>query len=173
MLYKIPESVLVIIYTLNLKVLLIERADHIGYWQSVTGSKNTIDEPLYITAQREVKEETNIIINNATRISSISDNYVPYYYLCDWNLTNIYEIYPIWRNRYAHGVFFNIEHVFSLLVPNNISVTLALREHIRYQWLPYYQAADQCFSPSNAQAILHLPYYIDYYRHKFSNIVKF
>ena len=41
--------------------------------------------------------------------------------------------------------------------PRDIPVTLAPREHRDYLWLPYREAADKCFSPSNAEAILQLP----------------
>lgn len=149
--YKIPESVLVVIYTADLDVLLIERADKAGYWQSVTGSKDALDEPLIETATREVAEETGIIIDDAKPSSMPRKN------LSDWYLSNIYEIYPVWRHRYAPGITHNTEHVFGLLVPRTIPITLSPREHVQYQWLPYRAAADQCFSPSNAEAILQLP----------------
>ena len=45
MAYKIPVSVLVIIHTRDRQVLLLERADHAGYWQSVTGSLNQGEPP--------------------------------------------------------------------------------------------------------------------------------
>ena len=140
--YKIPESVLVVIYTPELEVLLLERADKPGFWQSVTGSKDSLDEALTITAQREVMEETGIDTLAHT--------------LTDWQLSNVYEIYPTWRHRYAPGVTQNKEFVFGLCVPRNTSVTLAPREHLRYQWLPLQAAADLCFSASNAEAILQL-----------------
>ena len=146
--YKIPESVLVVIHTEALEVLLIERADKAGFWQSVTGSKDALDEPLRETAIREIGEETGI------RVGQVP---VPSLALQDWQLSNIYEIYPVWRHRYAPGVTQNTEHVFGLLVPREIAVTLSPREHLRYRWLPYREAADQCFSPSNAEAILQLP----------------
>jgi dATP pyrophosphohydrolase len=149
--YKIPESVLVVIHTEALEVLLIERADHPGYWQSVTGSKDSIDEPLVETCVREVAEETRITIGSAA---------VPRDALRDWHLSNVYEIYPVWRGRYAPGVTHNTEHVFGLTVPAGIVVTLNPREHLHHQWLPYRAAADRCFSPSNAEAILHLPRFI-------------
>lgn len=148
--YKIPESVLVIIHTSALDVLLIERTDKPGYWQSVTGSKDTPGEALTETAAREVFEETGIRVGGAD---------VPLQNLRDWRLSNLYEIYPVWRHRYAPGVTRNTEHVFSLLVPAGIPVTLAPREHLDYRWLPYREAADKCFSPSNAEAILLLPKY--------------
>ncbi len=146
--HKIPESVLVVIHTADLQVLLIERADKPGFWQSVTGSKDAPDEALRDTAIREVFEETGIRIGSRT---------VPDQNLSDWQLSNVYEIYPVWRHRYAPGVTHNTEHVFGLLVPAGTPVTLAEREHLQYRWLPWREAADQCFSPSNAEAILQLP----------------
>ena len=145
---KIPESVLVVIHTPALEVLLIERADHAGYWQSVTGSKDAVDEPTTLTARREVAEETGIVVGSAE---------VPAANLRDWQLRNVYEIYPVWRHRYADGVTHNTEHVFGLRVPHRLPVLLAPREHVAYQWLPWREAADRCFSPSNAEAILQLP----------------
>jgi dATP pyrophosphohydrolase len=148
---KIPESVLVVIHTAELDVLLIERADKPGYWQSVTGSKDHVDEPLVDTAVREVFEETGIRIGSAE---------VPLANLRDWQLANVYEIYPVWRHRYADGVTHNTEHVFGLRVPRGIAVTLAPREHLQHVWLPYREAADRCFSPSNAEAVLQLPRFV-------------
>ena len=150
--YKIPESVLVVIFSADLQVLLLERADKPGFWQSVTGSKDSMDEPLRETAIREVFEETGLQIGSPA---------IPQSSLTDWNLSNIYEIYPVWRHRYALGVTHNTEHVFGLQVPSNMTNTLAEREHLQYQWLPWRAAADQCFSPSNAEAILQLPQYLN------------
>jgi dATP pyrophosphohydrolase len=147
--YKIPESVLVVIHTADLDVLLIERADKSEYWQSVTGSKDNLEESLFDTAIREVGEETGI---------HIGSDAVPFSALRDWHLQNIYEIYPVWRHRYEPGVTRNTEHVFGLQVPPGIPVTLSPREHLRYIWLPYREAADKCFSPSNAEAVLQLPH---------------
>lgn len=152
--YKIPESVLVVIHTDALDVLLLERADRPGFWQSVTGSKDAPEEALFATAIREVREETGIVIGGDT---SQNDVAVPTDNLIDWQLSNIYEIYPVWRHRYAPGVTHNTEHVFGLRVPRDIPVTLAPREHLNLMWLPYREAADRCFSASNAEAILQLP----------------
>jgi dATP pyrophosphohydrolase len=146
--HKIPESVLVVIHTDDRQVLLLERADKPGFWQSVTGSKDRLDEPSVETAVREVGEETGIAVGSAA---------VPLDNLRDWGLSNVYEIYPIWRHRYAPGVTHNTEHVFGLRVPRGTPVALAPREHLRYQWLDWRKAADRCFSPSNAEAILQLP----------------
>ncbi|GAB3540048.1 dihydroneopterin triphosphate diphosphatase [Noviherbaspirillum agri] len=157
--YKIPESVLVVIHTAAREVLLIERADRPGYWQSVTGSKDAEDEPLALTARREVFEETGIRIEDAIPDGQPELNVVPACNLVDWHLSNVFEIYPVWRHRYAPGVMMNTEHVFGLMVPRNIPITLAPREHLNHIWLPYREAADKCFSPSNAEAILQLSTY--------------
>ena len=145
---KIPESVLVVIHTPALDVLLMERADQPGFWQSVTGSKDSADEDWATTAMREVAEETGIHIGTAA---------VPYTALHDWGLQNLYEIYPVWRHRYAPGVTHNTERVFGLTVPAGTPVQLSPREHLQSIWLPWREAADRCFSPSNAEAVLHLP----------------
>ena len=142
--HKIPESVLVVIHTTDLEVLLIERADRPGFWQSVTGSLDRPDEPLLETATRELFEETGIVADGERIV------------LHDWHLSNIYEIYQTWRHRYAPGVTHNTEHVFSVCVPRDIAITLAPREHVQYAWLPLLAAADRCFSSSNAEAILQL-----------------
>ncbi|MGS0741936.1 dihydroneopterin triphosphate diphosphatase [Glaciimonas sp. GG7] len=155
--YKIPESVLVVIHTLDLQVLMIARADNADFWQSVTGSKDFSDEPLIQTAMREVAEETGIIVASGDVCEA---GQVPLSHLRDWRLSNVYEIYPTWRHRYAPGVTKNTEHVFSLQVPADIGVTLAPREHVDFRWLPHRAAADLCFSPSNAEAILQLPHYL-------------
>lgn len=148
---KIPQSVLVVIHTLDLQVLLIERADSPGFWQSVTGSKDTPDEPLKLTCMREVVEETGIVIGSAQ---------VPHTALRDWKLRNVYEIYLTWRHRYAAGITHNTEHVFGLTVPDGTPVCLNPREHTTSCWLPWREAADRCFSPSNAEALLMLPRFV-------------
>jgi dATP pyrophosphohydrolase len=146
--HKIPQSVLVVIHAPNLDVLLIERAKQPGFWQSVTGSKDFEHEDWAQTAIREVLEETGIAVGSAS---------VPHHALQDWALENVYEIYPIWRARYAPGVTHNTERVFGLCVPRDTPITLAPREHTQHAWHPWQEAADRCFSPSNAEAILQLP----------------
>jgi dATP pyrophosphohydrolase len=142
--YKIPQSVLVVIYTLSGQVLLIRRTDA-GTWQSVTGSKDDWCEDWTATAVREVKEETGI------------DALQPQCRLQDWQLENVYDIYPVWRWRYAPEVSRNTERVFGLCVPEQTPITLSPAEHTDWQWLHWQAAADHCFSPSNAEAILMLP----------------
>jgi dATP pyrophosphohydrolase len=149
--FKIPESVLVVIHTAGLDVLLIRRADAEDFWQSVTGSKDRADEPLALTAAREVEEETGIDCGQGTELASS---------LVDWKLQNVYEIYPRWQARYAPGVTRNTEHLFGLCLPERLAPRLNPREHTAWQWLPYRAAADACFSPSNAEAILLLPQFV-------------
>lgn len=146
--FKIPQSVLVVIYTPAHHVLLIKRADAEDFWQSVTGSKDSVGDSFVQTAIREVMEETGI------------DAQAPGHTLQDWALENTYEIYPQWQHRYGPGVFHNTERVFGLCVPEGTAVTLSPREHTAYQWLPWRDAADRCFSPSNAEAILNLPGFV-------------
>jgi len=141
--YKIPVSVLVVVHTPDLDVLLMERAPWPGYWQSVTGSVDREDEPLVETATREVLEETGI---DARR-----------HLLRDWGIRNSFEIYELWRSRYAPGVTHNTEHVFGLTVPEPMPVQLEPQEHSQYLWLPWKEAAEKCFSWSNRDAILLLP----------------
>lgn len=142
MTYKIPVSVLVLVHTVDLQVLLLERADRPGFWQSVTGSMDE-GETLLQTAQRELAEETGLVAAPGM--------------LVDWKRRNRYEIYPHWRNRYAPGVTHNTEHVFGLTLPTVPDIVLAPREHLAYTWLPWREAADRVFSSSNAEAIRELP----------------
>lgn len=163
--YKIPQSVLVIIHTAELQVLLMRRADSpsglpteplshaiahesTAFWQCVTGSKDSEQEPFAETAVREVQEETGIDARSASCV------------LRDWELENVYDIYPQWRHRYAPGVTRNVEHVFGLRVAADTPVCLNPREHTEYVWLPWRVAADRCFSPSNAEACLLLPRFV-------------
>jgi dATP pyrophosphohydrolase len=142
--YKLPQSVLVVIHTREKQVLLLRRAD-MGSWQSVTGSKDALDEPLAETCRREVLEETGL---DAAAAGCMLE---------DWGVRNRYEIYPQWRHRYPEGVTHNTEHVFGLRVPALVPVRIAPREHLQYLWLPWEAAAGRCFSMSNVEAIRQLP----------------
>ncbi len=137
--FKIPESVLVVIFTPARDVLLLERKDHPGFWQSVTGSRATVDESFVVTCAREVQEETGY--------AAPPDAFE------DWRRQNRYVIYPHWRHRYAAGVTHNTEHVFGLAVDTRFDPVLSPHEHTRFQWQPWRAAADLCFSWTNAQAI--------------------
>lgn len=139
---KIPVSTLVVIHTAALDVLLLERAGHPGFWQSVTGSQDP-GETLRETAIREVREETGL---------EAADHPLE-----DWNLHHVFEIYPVWRHRYAPGITHNTEHAFGLRLPARMPVRISPDEHTDFQWLPWNEAAEKVFSWTNRQAILMLP----------------
>jgi dATP pyrophosphohydrolase len=130
---------LVLVHTAALEILLLERAARAGWWQSVTGSLDSPDEPLAAAALREVREETGFVASPGS--------------LRAWNLVYTFEIFPQWRRRFAPGTTHNTEHVFSLELAANAGVTLAPEEHRASRWLPWREAAAQCFSWSNRDAI--------------------
>src|SRR5713226_8893801 len=138
--YKRPESVLVVVYTRTGKVLMLRRADHPEFWQSVTGSLEWDDANLLATAKRELQEETGLMADR----------------LRDWGKTNRYLIFPQWRYKYAPGVTENTEHVFSLEVPAETAIILNPAEHGEYQWMGFEEAAEKATSWSNRDAILAL-----------------
>jgi dATP pyrophosphohydrolase len=140
MAFKLPESVLVVVHTAALEVLLMERAANPGFWQSVTGSREPDDPDLEATARRELLEETGLSVGT----------------LSDWRLVNRYEIWPQWRARYAPDVTHNTEHVFGFQVPEITVATLEPEEHTAQLWLPWQQAMEKVFSPTNRDAIRQL-----------------
>jgi dATP pyrophosphohydrolase len=142
MIYKIPVSVLVVVFTPDLRILLLERADKPGFWQSVTGSQEA-GETLEATAIRELREETGL---------EASD-----YRLRDWHMSNRFEIFKHWRGRYEPGVTHNTEHVFGLQVPHVVPVSVSPREHLGYEWVDRDHAIDKVFSWTNAAALRALP----------------
>jgi len=140
---KLPVSVLVVIHTPALDVLLLERAQRPGFWQSVTGSLDRLDEPAAEAALREVREETGLVAT-PTRLRA-------------WGIANVFEIFPHWRHRFEPGTTHNTEHVFSLAMQGRTPVTLAPGEHTSSVWLPWDEAAEKCFSWTNRDAIRLLP----------------
>jgi dATP pyrophosphohydrolase len=140
MAFKLPESVLVVVHTPRLDVLLLERASG-GLWQSVTGAREPDDPDLEATARRELQEETGLSVGTLT----------------DWRLVNRYEIWAQWRPRYAPDVTHNTEHVFAFQVPELSVATLDPAEHLAQLWLPWQEAMQKVFSPTNRDAIRQLP----------------
>lgn len=143
---KIPLSVLVVIYTRELDVLLLLRADRadVPYWQSVTGAKDFENESWADTARREVFEETGIDCRTGSSLEHC---------LSDWRIENVYPIYPQWVHRYAAGITHNTERVFGLEVPVGTVVKINPAEHTAFQWCRPEIASQMCFSGTNAAAI--------------------
>ena len=141
--FKTPISALVLIHTQDLQVLIMERADKEGFWQSVTGSLEAGETPLD-TAIREVHEETGIDLKTMD---------AKQYNLQDWHTSNVYEIYPHWRHRYAPGVTQNTEHLFGLTLPKPLPIQLAPDEHVQYEWVDWRDAAKRVFSWTNVDAL--------------------
>jgi dihydroneopterin triphosphate diphosphatase len=139
---KIPRSVLVIAFTPQREVLLIERADFAGFWQSVTGSQEK-GESWAATAQRELLEETGF---DASLYGGV----------IDLHYRNAYCIYPRWRHRYPPDVSHNEERCFAVCLPSAFTPRLAEREHVAYEWMSLESAALRATSWSNVCALRNL-----------------
>lgn len=139
--FKRPESVLVILHTLQFEVLLLQRiVPPVGWWQSITGSLEWNEEPLQ-AACREVYEETGILSK---------DDPVP------TGVVNRFDIVPEGLHLYAPGTTQNIEHVFTLALPERVPVRVNPAEHDAFAWLPAAEAAEKTASWTNREAILRL-----------------
>ena len=135
--HKRPESVLIIVYTQAGEVLMLRRKYPSDFWQSVTGSLEWDEGPLD-AAIRELQEETGLVNQD----------------IQNCHYSQKFEIYSIWRHRYAPGVSHNLEHVFCVELPEKVEISLDPREHEKYLWLPRDQAVDLAFSHTNQEAIL-------------------
>jgi len=134
--YKRPESVLVVVYTKTGQVLMLRRKFPDEFWQSVTGSLEW-GESVQQAAVRELYEETGLAGDN----------------LVDCESSHEFEIYTIWRDRYAPGVTKNLEHVFLLPLDECETITMDGKEHCEYQWVPYEEAIQLATSHTNGEAI--------------------
>lgn len=157
---KIPVSVLVVIFAADGRFLLIERADKAGYWQSVTGSLDSHDEPPIQAAARELAEETGILAAPEPASPSLTavtySELVTEFKVRPWPHQLEYEIFEHWRHRYPEGVTTNTEHWFYVCVPADCIPKLEPKEHTAYEWVDRLEAQSRCFSPNNAQAIASL-----------------
>lgn len=133
--YRRPESVLVVVYSAGGEVLLMERRDRPGFWQSVTGSMEE-GEARAEAARRELLEETGL-----------DDEPVDLY------VSREFEIFPEFLHRFPPGVTRNLEHAFALELPEARPVSLNTNEHLRYRWLPWREAAALAESWTNREAI--------------------
>ncbi|MFC3093344.1 dihydroneopterin triphosphate diphosphatase [Alteromonas sediminis] len=138
MAYKRPESVLVVVYSDQHQVLLLQRKDDPEFWQSVTGTLEDGETPA-MTAFREVKEELGI---------DLSDDPMA---IIDCHTVNQFAIRPRWRYRYPPNTYSNTEYVFCTQISQ--SATIILTEHLALEWLSKQQAIERAWSPSNRRAI--------------------
>lgn len=134
--FKRPESVLIIIYTRAGQVLLMERNQPPGFWQSVTGSLEA-DEVPQQTAERELFEETGL--RNVDVVNT--------------GIQNIYPIHPGWRHKYSADIQFNKEYVFQVALDEITDIKMNSDEHHALLWLPKDKAVEKCSSVTNSQAI--------------------
>ncbi len=131
-----PESVLVLVYTKDNDVLLLQRSDNSDYWQSVTGALEADELPM-AAAHRELQEETGLILD-----------------LIDHKQTRQYPIAAQWRSRYPDWATDNTEHLFSACIESRLAVRLDPAEHLDSRWLSATDAMSAVFSATNREAIM-------------------
>jgi dATP pyrophosphohydrolase len=137
--FRRPESVLIVIYTNGGDFLLLERRRPPGFWQSVTGSMEW-GEPADAAARREVIEETGITQGVLVNLQ--------------W--TQVYQIMPAFGKVYAPGITQNLEHAFSLRLPQRVPVTLSESEHVQFRWASALDALETVCSSTNRNVIAEL-----------------
>jgi dATP pyrophosphohydrolase len=145
MVFKRPESVLVVLYNEYNEVLVLQRMDDADFWQSVTGTMEGVEAPIQ-TAVREVLEETGIDLSFEG-----SGNGAFLQHLMDCRQVNQYSIREDWRYRYPPGVDKNFEYVFCAQVPASTNITLT--EHTAFVWLSKQDAINKVWSATNKNAI--------------------
>jgi dihydroneopterin triphosphate diphosphatase len=130
---------LIVIYTEGGEFLLLERHRPPGFWQSVTGSLEW-GELADAAARREVIEETGITQGVLVNLQ--------------W--TQVYEIMPAFGKVYAPGITRNLEHAFSLRLPERVPVTLSAIEHVQQRWASALDALELVSSSTNRNVISEL-----------------
>jgi dATP pyrophosphohydrolase len=146
LMFKRPESVLLVVYTRALDVLLLNRnTPPLGWWQSVTGSLEWGEEPRQ-AALREVFEETGIVADDVLLHAT--------------GVINRFEIVAENRHLYrprGEAPVINTEHVLTLELPALVEIRLNPAEHRDFVWLPADEAVEKTDSSTNRDAILNLP----------------
>lgn len=135
--YRRPESVLVVVYTKDLKILVIKRTDPFPCWQSITGSLNN-DEKKYDAALRELQEETGLT-NEGTMIS-----------------TGVYRTFTIdqrWKHKYDNNTKENIEYEFYYELKRPHKIKLNSKEHSNFEWVDIEDAIKMVWSWTNKESL--------------------
>jgi dATP pyrophosphohydrolase len=135
-----PESVLVIVYTDDGEVLLLQRRAPFEFWQSVTGSLDPGESP-QDAALRELAEETGLSEERR---------------LLDGRISRTFTIDPRWRDRYAPGVTENTEYEWHYRLTGATDIRIDEDEHTDYRWLPIDEAIDAVWSWTNRDALVNL-----------------
>lgn len=126
------------VYTRTGQVLMLKRADHRHFWQSITGSLEWGDATPLATALRELREETGLVVDS----------------LRDWSLIQRYEIFPEYRHRYEPHITHNTEHAFSLELPAVVPIVINPQEHSAYEWVPFAEAVTRATSWTNRDVLI-------------------
>jgi dATP pyrophosphohydrolase len=141
MTFKQPRSIQVVLFSNRLdrfEVLLLKRVPvQGGFWQTITGSLEG-DETHREAAQREVMEETSIEIDVGK--------------LIDLEVTNVFEIAPQWRHKYAPEVTHNEEICFAVEV-DPLDPIIDCSEHDEYRWVDYCSALEMVLWDSTKRAL--------------------
>lgn len=132
-----PESVLVIVYTDDEKILLLKRNKPFEFWQSVTGSLEA-DETPEDGARRELVEETGLVDEGD---------------LIDTGRHQIFTIDPRWRDRFADGVTENKEYEWHFCLNSSLDIEIDAAEHSDWRWVCIDQAIDKVWSWTNKTAL--------------------
>jgi len=135
--YRRPESVLVVIFTVEGDVLLLKRKRPFEFWQSVTGSL-LYGESHATAAKRELCEETGLTDQGQLIFTGCSRQFT---------------VDPRWRDRFAPGVVENVEYEYRYKMQERTEITRSEDEHSDFSWLPVEEAAGRVWSWTNKQAI--------------------
>tara|TARA_B100001094_G_scaffold41702_1_gene36384 strand:- start:78 stop:521 length:444 start_codon:yes stop_codon:yes gene_type:complete len=136
-LYRRPESVLVLIYTQKSEVLVLQRSQPFSFWQSVTGSLH-YNESKQSAASRELLEETGLTDQGK---------------LVDLMIKRVFDIDPRWQNRYQLFDKINTEYEFHYILEEKCEIKIDTREHHQYEWITINEAIDRVWSWTNKEAL--------------------
>ena len=114
-----------------------------GFWQPITGGVEN-DEEYFVTAHRELKEETGF---GPTEL-----------HLIDYSYT--FPVEPSMRKLYDHPVDLITEIVFLAVIEPGIDPVITPVEHDDYKWCRLDEARDLLFWAGNKESIRHCDKFI-------------